>query len=55
MPRYEFFCHVCGKPFSKVLTLQQHQEGRFSCPHCGSVKSEQRLSSFYTAPIKKTA
>jgi putative FmdB family regulatory protein len=36
MPHYEFFCHACKKTFTKILTLVDYEEGRVTCPHCGS-------------------
>jgi putative FmdB family regulatory protein len=41
MPHYEFFCHVCKKVFSKVLSLAEYQEGEAICPRCGSKEVEQ--------------
>ena len=55
MPTYEFFCHACSKPFSKMLTLKEYEEGTVACPRCGSDDVEQRLSSGYAVTYKKSA
>lgn len=55
MPEYEFFCHACSKPFSKILTLQEYEEGSVTCPSCGSEEVEQRLSSGYAITSRKSA
>ncbi len=51
MPHYEFYCHPCGKTFTKILTLVDYEEGGVVCPHCGSHKVEQcwSVSSFVTS------
>jgi hypothetical protein len=28
MPHYEFFCNACKKPFSKILTMAEHDGER---------------------------
>jgi putative FmdB family regulatory protein len=55
MPRYEFLCNACSKPFSKALTLEEYEKGKINCPTCGSDDVEQRFSSFYAVTSKKSA
>lgn len=55
MPKYEFICHACAKPFSKVLTNEEYAEGMVTCPNCGSDNVEQRLSAMYATTFKKSA
>jgi putative FmdB family regulatory protein len=55
MPHYEFFCHACKKPFSKILPPVDYEEGEVLCPHCGSKEVEQRWSAFSTTTSKKSA
>ena len=55
MPDYEFYCHVCKKTFSKVLTLAEYEEGEVLCPQCGSDNVEQSRSVFYSITPKKSA
>jgi putative FmdB family regulatory protein len=45
MPLCEFFCHGCKRAFSKVLRQAKYEEGSIACPHCGSPKVEQQVSS----------
>ena len=35
MPRYEFFCDDCQKPFEIILTLAEYEKGKIKCPKCG--------------------
>ena len=53
MPRYEFLCQDCKKPFSKILTLAECEKGKIVCPYCGSRKGEQQVSPAYAATSKK--
>jgi putative FmdB family regulatory protein len=55
MPHYEFFCYACKKTFSKILALADHEEGKVTCPHCGSHKIEQRWSAFSAITSRKSA
>ncbi len=55
MPRHEYFCHACKKPFSKTLTPAEYEEGGVVCPHCGSEEVEEPRSAFYPISPKKTA
>ena len=55
MPRYEYFCHACKRVFSKVLTITEYEEGKITCPHCGSKEVEQSWSAFYAITSKKSA
>ena len=36
MPHYEFICHDCHKGFLKTLSQTDYEEGKITCPHCGS-------------------
>jgi putative FmdB family regulatory protein len=55
MLHYEFFCHTCKETFAKILTLVDYEEGRVTCPHCGSGRVEQRWSAFSAISSKKSA
>jgi len=55
MPHYEFFCHACKKVFSKILSLEEYEEGEAICPRCGSKDVEQTWSAFYAITSKKSA
>ena len=38
MSDYEFFCRAYSRPFSKIVTPGDHEEGSVACPHCGARK-----------------
>jgi len=39
----------------EILALADHEEGRVTCPHCGSHKVEQRWSAFSVITSRKSA
>jgi len=43
MPHYEFFCNACKKPFSKILTMAEHDAERTACPHCSKSRGRTEL------------
>jgi putative FmdB family regulatory protein len=34
MPRYEFYCEDCNKPFEVILTVEEYEKGQIKCPTC---------------------
>lgn len=52
MPTYEYTCKRCGKRFELILNFGEHEKKQ-KCPNCGSVKLEQRISSFVAVTSKK--
>ena len=50
MRHYEFICHDCHKGFLKTLSKDDYEEGKVTCPHCGSdgVKLQVALPVFAT-------
>lgn len=54
MPRYEFFCEDCQKPFEKILTLSEYENGEVICPDCGGKRVHQEAASFFTVTSKKS-
>ncbi len=55
MPRYEYLCLACKKPFEKILTINEHEKDKIVCPHCGSKNVEQQAAAFYAVTSKKSA
>jgi putative FmdB family regulatory protein len=55
MPNYEFFCNACKKPFSKILSIAEHDAEKAKCPYCGGLEIEQRWSTFSAVTSKKSA
>lgn len=44
MPVYEYMCLDCGKEFTVVLSVRDHEHGHAACPHCHSDQVEQQPS-----------
>jgi putative FmdB family regulatory protein len=54
MPRYEFMCEKCNKPFELIMTISERENGDVKCPKCQSPKVVPQLSSFVTQTSKKS-
>ena len=54
VPHYEYLCSACGKKFSIVLTIADHEKGQVKCPKYGSTKIEQQWAAFYATTSKKS-
>ncbi len=55
MPRYEFFCEDCQKPFEIILTLTEYEKGKITCPKCGGGKHvHQEAAEFFAVTSKKS-
>jgi len=54
MPRYEFYCEDCKKPFEVILTLAEYEKGHIKCPKCGSKQVEQEAAAFFAVTSKKS-
>ena len=54
MPRYEFYCDDCKKPFELVLTLAEYEKGKIKCPRCGKEHVHQEAAAFFTVTSKKS-
>ena len=54
MPRYEFYCGDCNKPFELIITLAEHEKGKIKCPKCGSTKVQQEAAAFFAVTSKKS-
>lgn len=55
MPYYDYYCRACDDTFSKLLSLDQHENEAVTCPECGSSNVEQKYSAFYAVTSKKSA
>jgi putative FmdB family regulatory protein len=55
MPVYEYLCHACKHEFTKILTIDEHENGDLQCPDCGSKDVEQRYAAFYAVTSRKSA
>ncbi len=54
MPRYEFLCLKCGKPFELALSISERQKIAPRCPKCKSTKVTPQLGSFMVQTAKKS-
>jgi putative FmdB family regulatory protein len=54
MPIYEYVCKECGKDFSVVMRISEHDQGGIKCEHCKGKKVRQKLSGFYVKTSKKS-
>ena len=54
MPRYEFLCEKCQKPFELTMTIAEHEKGNVRCPTCKGTKVVPQLSGFMGQTKKKS-
>jgi putative FmdB family regulatory protein len=54
MPRYEFLCEKCQKPFELVMTLSERDKAVVKCPTCKGTKVVPQFSGFMTQTGKKS-
>jgi len=54
MPTYEFMCEKCKKPFTLILSVTEHEKGKFQCPKCKSGEVKQQISSFQAKTSRKS-
>jgi putative FmdB family regulatory protein len=54
MPRYEFLCEKCGKPFELTMTISEREEAKVKCPKCKGTKVPPQLGGFMAHTKKKS-
>ena len=54
MPRYEFMCETCKKPFELLLTISERGKGVVKCPKCKGTKVVPQLGGFMAQTSKKS-
>ena len=54
MPRYEFVCEKCNKPFEVVMTISEREKSDVKCPKCKSSKVVAQLGGFMAQTAKKS-
>ncbi len=54
MPRYEFMCEKCKKPFELTMAISEREKARVKCPTCKSAKAKPQLGTFMTQTSKKS-
>lgn len=56
MPRYEFLCRKCKRPFELLYALAEyeHAEKKLKCPKCRSARVVRQISTFEVKTSKKS-
>ena len=54
MPRYEFLCETCKKPFELTMTNPAREKTEPKCPTCKGTKVVPQFSGFMTQTRKKS-
>ena len=54
MPRYEFVCENCHKPFELIMTISERAKGEVKCPKCKGSKVLPQLGGFMVQTSKKS-
>jgi putative FmdB family regulatory protein len=54
MPRYEFLCEKCKKPFELTMTMSERERARPRCPECNGTAVVPQLAGFTTQTSKKS-
>jgi putative FmdB family regulatory protein len=53
MPRYEFLCEKCRKPFELTMTISEREKAKPACPQCKGTKVTPQLGVFMAQTRKK--
>jgi putative FmdB family regulatory protein len=54
MPRYEFLCETCKKPFELIMTISERENTKPTCPKCKGTKVVPQFSGFMAQTSKKS-
>jgi putative FmdB family regulatory protein len=54
MPRYEFLCQTCKKPFELTMTISERDKAKAACPRCQGNKVTPQLTGFMAQTSKKS-
>jgi putative FmdB family regulatory protein len=54
MPRYEFLCEKCKKPFELTMTLAEREKAKPACPKCKDTKVVPQFGDFMAQTKKKS-
>ena len=46
MPRYEFLCEKCQKPFEPIMTITEREKAKPTCPKCNGGKIVPQFGGF---------
>lgn len=54
MPLYEYVCKKCGRKFSEVLSIHDHDTKKIECPACKGTELEKVIEPFFAKTTSKT-
>jgi putative FmdB family regulatory protein len=54
MPRYEFLCEQCSKPFELIMTISEREKTKPTCPTCKGTEVIPQFSGFMAQTGKKS-
>lgn len=57
MPRYEYLCNNCSKPFELLYSLaefERAQKAKIKCPKCRGTRVQRQISAFEVKTSKKS-
>jgi len=54
MPRYEFICHACKKPFELAMTISAREKAKIRCPKCKGTRVAPQLATFMAQTARKS-
>jgi len=54
MPEYSYRCENCGKSFTKIMGMKEHETTKVTCPKCSSRKVHQKITVFNAKTSKKS-
>jgi putative FmdB family regulatory protein len=54
MPRYEFLCEKCRKPFEFIMPIAEREKAKPACPKCKDTKVVPQFGGFITQTPKKS-
>lgn len=54
MPRYEFLCLKCSKPFELRMSMSEREKIKVKCPKCNGTKITPQLGGFMVQTAKKS-
>jgi putative FmdB family regulatory protein len=54
MPRYEFFCEKCKKPFELAMTISEREKAKPQCPTCKGAAVTPQFAGFVAQTRKKS-
>ena len=54
MPTYDYSCRKCGKKFSLIMRISEHEKKKVRCPKCEAHQVVQTVQAFFATTSKKT-